>query len=220
MWPVTDPTTLMDSLEYIVYIVDDDESVCEALCELFTSLGVRSVAFGSVADYVSHPKPDLPACLILSVELPDINGLEFQRALRDTDDPPIILITGHGDIPSSVRALKDGAVDFLPKPFSQEDLLAAVTTGLDWDRKAWVDRIERVRLQQRYALLTPRESEVPLVVSGRLNKQAAAALGISEATLSKSPGSRLMKKMAAESFADLGRMAGRLDIALEPRKQQ
>jgi len=206
--------------DYIVYVVDDDVRMCEALRELFASLDVASVAFGSVAEYVEYPKPDLPACLLLDVELPAINGLDFQRQLRDLDHPPIVFITGHGDIPSSVRAIKDGAVDFLVKPFSQHDLMAAIDAAIARDRRGRLERAERDRLQQRYASLTPRESQVlPLIVSGFLNKQAAAELGISEVTL-QIHRSRIMQKMAAESFADLVRMAGQLNIALERRRQQ
>jgi FixJ family two-component response regulator len=210
----------MGSEDYTVYVVDDDVRMCEALRELFTSLGVASVTFGSVAEYVGYQKPDLPACLILDVELPDISGLEFQRQLRDVYHPPIVFITGHGDIPSSVRAIKAGAVDFLAKPFSQPDLMAAVDAAIARDRQARLERAERARLQQRYSSLTPRESQVlPLIVSGLLNKQAAAELGISEVTL-QIHRSRIMQKMAADSFADLVRMAGQLNIALERRKQQ
>jgi FixJ family two-component response regulator len=206
--------------DYAVYVVDDDVRMCEALRELFTSLGVASVTFGSVAEYVAYQKPDLPACLILDVELPDISGLDFQRQLGDTYHPPIVFITGHGDIPSSVRAIKAGAVDFLAKPFSQPDLMAAVDAAITRDRHARLERAERARLQQRYSSLTPRESQVlPLIVSGLLNKQAAAELGISEVTL-QIHRSRIMQKMAADSFADLVRMAGQLNIALERRKQQ
>jgi FixJ family two-component response regulator len=194
--------------------------MCEALRELFTSLGVASVTFGSVAEYVAYQKPDLPACLILDVELPDISGLDFQRQLGDAYHPPIVFITGHGDIPSSVRAIKAGAVDFLAKPFSQPDLMAAVDAAIVRDRHARLERAERARLRQRYSSLTPRESEVlPLIVSGLLNKQAAAELGISAVTL-QIHRSRIMQKMAADSFADLVRMAGQLNIALERRKQQ
>jgi FixJ family two-component response regulator len=210
----------MGSEDYTVYVVDDDVRMCEALRELFTSLGVASVTFGSVAEYVAYQKPDLPACLILDVELPDISGLDFQRQLGDAYHPPIVFITGHGDIPSSVRAIKAGAVDFLAKPFSQPDLMAAVDAAITGDRRARLERAERARLQQRYSSLTPRESQVlPLIVSGLLNKQAAAELGISEVTL-QIHRSRIMQKMAADSFADLVRMAGQLNIALERRKQQ
>ena len=210
----------MGSEDHTVYVVDDDVRMCEALRELFTSLGVTSVTFGSVAEYVAYQKPDLPSCLILDVELPDISGLDFQRQLGDAYHPPIVFITGHGDIPSSVRAIKAGAVDFLAKPFSQPDLMAAVDAAITRDRHARLERAERARLQQRYSSITPRESQVlPLIVSGLLNKQAAAELGISEVTL-QIHRSRIMQKMAADSFADLVRMAGQLNIALERRKQQ
>jgi FixJ family two-component response regulator len=210
----------MGSADHTVYVVDDDVRMCEALRELFTSLGMASVTFGSVAEYVAYQKPDLPSCLILDVELPDISGLDFQRQLGDAYHPPIVFITGHGDIPSSVRAIKAGAVDFLAKPFSQPDLMAAVDAAIVRDRHARLERAERARLQQRYSSLTPRESQVlPLIVSGLLNKQAAAELGISEVTL-QIHRSRIMRKMAADSFADLVRMAGQLNVALERRKQQ
>jgi FixJ family two-component response regulator len=200
--------------------VDDDVRIREAMQELFTSLDVPSATFGSVAEYVAYPKPDLPACLVLDVELPDINGLDFQRQLRDAYHPPIVFITGYGDIPSSVRAIKDGAVDFLAKPFSEQDLMAAIETAVARDRHARLERAERARLEQRYASLTPRESQVlPLIVSGLLNKQSAAELGISEVTL-QIHRSRIMQKMAAESFADLVRLAAQLNIGLGRWKQQ
>jgi FixJ family two-component response regulator len=210
----------MGSQDYVIYVVDDDVRMREALTELFTSRGVPSVAFGSVAEYVAYAKPDLPACLILDIELPGINGLDFQRQLGDADHPPIVFITGHGDIPSSVRAIKDGAVDFLVKPFSDHHLTAAIDAAIVRDRHTRLENAERARLQQRYSSLTPRESQVlPLIVSGLLNKQAAVQLGISEVTLQVHR-SRIMQKMAAESFADLVRMAGQLNIALLHRKQQ
>ena len=210
----------MGSQDSMVYVVDDDVRMCEALRELFTSLEVPSATFGSVAEYVAYPKPDVPACLILDVELPDINGLDFQRQLGDAYHPPIVFITGHGDIPSSVRAIKSGAVDFLAKPFSQPDLMAAVDAAITRDQQARRERAERAQLQLRYSLLTPRESQVlPLIVSGLLNKQAAGELGISEVTL-QIHRSRIMHKMAADSFADLVRMAGQLNIAFGRRMQQ
>ena len=170
--------------DHIVFIVDDDDRIREALSELLLSHGLCAEAFGSAGDYISAEKPDAPACLILDVELPDINGLELQRQIAEGDHPPIVFITGHGDIPSSVRAIKRGAVDFLTKPFSDVDLLAAIRTGLDQDRKTRSGRADLGALRQRYLELTPREREVlPLVVSGLLNKQAAAELGISEVTL-------------------------------------
>jgi FixJ family two-component response regulator len=214
------PRIPIGTQDSIVYVVDDDVRIREAMQELFTSLDVPSATFGSVAEYVAYPKPDLPACLVLDVELPDINGLDFQRQLRDAYHPPIVFITGYGDIPSSVRAIKDGAVDFLAKPFSEQDLMAAIETAVARDRHARLERAERARLEQRYASLTPRESQVlPLIVSGLLNKQSAAELGISEVTL-QIHRSRIMQKMAAESFADLVRLAAQLNIGLGRWKQQ
>jgi FixJ family two-component response regulator len=210
----------MSSADYVVYVVDDDVRMCEALGELFIALDVPSIAFGSAAAYVGYSKPDRPACLLLDVELPDINGLDFQRQLRDAYHPPIVFITGHGDIPSSVRAIKDGAVDFLIKPFSRPDLMAAIDAAVARDRQARVERANSAQLRRRFGSLTPRESQVlPLIVSGLLNKQAAAELGISEVTL-QIHRSRIMQKMAAASFADLVRMAAQLNIALAPRAQQ
>lgn len=208
----------MSTPDRIVYVVDDDERVCEALRELLSAVGVPAVTFGCAADYLRYAKPDLPACLILDIELPDVNGLEFQRQLEAAYHPPIVFITGHGDIPSSVRAMKGGAVDFLPKPFSRKDLVDAVNKAIDEDRRTRLQRAERARLQERYRTLTPREAEVmPLVVSGLLNKQAAAELGISEVTL-EIHRRRIMQKMSAASFADLVRMAGQLNVGpKEPR---
>ena len=210
----------MGSQDYIVYVIDDDIRMREALRELFASHDILSVTFGSVVEYVEYVKPDLPGCLILDVELPDINGLDFQRQLLNANHPPIVFITGHGDIPSTVRAIKDGAVDFLAKPFSQQNLMAAVDAAVVRDRHARQERVDGALLHQRYASLTKRESQVlPLIVGGLLNKQAAAELGISEVTL-QIHRSRIMQKMAAESFADLVRMAGRLNIELKRTKPQ
>jgi FixJ family two-component response regulator len=198
----------------IVFIVDDDDRMREALGELLTSHGLRSEAFGSAGDYIGAAKPEVPACLLLDVELPDINGLELQRQIAIGDHPPIIFITGHGDIPSSVQAIKHGAVDFLTKPFSDVDLLAAIDAALAQDRERRLERAELGALKQRYRELTPREREVlPLVVSGLLNKQAAAQLGISEVTLQLHRRS-VMQKMAAASLADLVRIAERLEIPI------
>src|SRR6266852_2712625 len=148
----------MSPVDYIVYVVADDVRVREALRELFTSLAVPSAAFGSASEYVAHPKRDVPACLILDVELPDINGLDFQRQVRDAYHPPIVFITGHGDIPSSVRAIKEGAVDFLATPFSDRDLMAPIAAALARDRKMRPEIAERARLQERYSSPTPRAS--------------------------------------------------------------
>jgi FixJ family two-component response regulator len=203
---------MMTGGEHIVFIVDDDARIREALSELLESHGLRAIAFGSAGDYVRADKPDVPACVILDVELPDINGLDLQKQIVDGDHSPIVFITGHGDIPSSVRAIKHGAVDFLTKPFSDDDLMRAVEAGLEQDRQARLARAEVSALRQRYAALTPRERDVlPLVVSGLLNKQAAAALGISEVTL-QIHRRNVMQKMAAASLADLVRMAEKLQI--------
>jgi PAS domain S-box-containing protein len=198
-----------------VFTVDDDEALREALGELLAANGVRSTPFSSAGDYIGSSKPDLPACLILDVELPDINGLELQGQIAQADHPPIVFITGHGDIPSSVRAIKHGAVDFLTKPFSDTTLLAAIRTAIAQDRENRAKRAELSLLQQRYHELSPREREVlPLVVSGLLNKQAAAELGISEVTL-QIHRRNVMQKMAASSLADLVRIAERLGVPIQ-----
>ena len=204
----------MNQREEIVFVVDDDPRVREAIGELLESLGWRAETFAAAADYVAYAKPDLPACLILDVELPDINGLDLQRQIAEDDHPPIVFITGHGDIPSSVRAIKRGAVDFLTKPFSDSDLQAAIQAAIAQDRERRSERVELGVLRQRYLDLTPRERDVlPLVVSGLLNKQAAAELGISEVTL-QIHRRNVMQKMAAASLPDLVRIAERLRIPI------
>jgi FixJ family two-component response regulator len=204
----------MTTDDHVVFIVDDDERIREALSELLDSYGMRAIAFGSAGDYVSAGKPDLPACLVLDIELPDINGLDLQRQIGESDHPPIVFITGHGDIPSSVRAIKHGAVDFLTKPFSDADLMAAVHAAITQDREKRSERADLGILRRRYVELTPREREVlPLVVSGLLNKQAAAELGISEVTL-QIHRRNVMQKMAAASLADLVRIAEKLEIPI------
>ena len=204
----------MTANDHLVFIVDDDARIREALGELLESHGMRALAFASAGDYVGADKPDLPACLILDVELPDINGLELQGQIADGNHPPIVFITGHGDIPSSVRAIKHGAVDFLTKPFSDADLMAAIAAAVARDREERLARTELATLRNRYRELTPREREVlPLVVSGLLNKQAAAELGISEVTL-QIHRRNVMQKMAAASLADLVRIAERLEIPI------
>ena len=198
----------------VVFVVDDDERIREALGELLASHDMRAITFGSAGDYERADKPDVPSCLILDVELPDINGLDLQRQIAEAEHPPIVFITGHGDIPSSVRAIKGGAVDFLTKPFSDADLMIAVEAAIAQDREARSARAELGMLRRRYLDLTPREREVlPLVVSGLLNKQAAAELKISEVML-QIHRRNVMQKMAAASLADLVRMAERLDIPL------
>src|SRR6185369_13609525 len=180
--------------------------------ELLETHGIHTIAFGSAGEYVGGKKPDVPACLILDVELPDINGLELQGQIAEGNHPPIVFITGHGDIPSSVRAIKHGAVDFLTKPFSDADLMAAIDAAIARDRDERSTRAELAVLRKLYHELTPREREVlPLVVSGLLNKQAAAELGISEVTL-QIHRRNVMQKMAAASLADLVRIAEKLEI--------
>jgi len=200
--------------DHIVFIVDDDRRICEALSELLASFDMHAVTFGSAAEYIAYLKPDLPACLILDVELPDINGLDLQSQTAQGNRPQIVFITGRGDIPTSVRAMKAGAVDFLTKPFSETDVMRAVHAAIALDRDARRKRAELAELNQRLASLTPREREVlPLVVSGLLNKQAAAELGISEVTVQIHRG-KVMQKMGAGSLAELVRMAGMLEIPM------
>ena len=207
--------------DHIVFVVDDDQRIRESLIELLASFEMHACAFGSAAEYMAHLKPDVPACLILDVELPDMNGLELQSQMARGNNPHIVFITGHGDIPSSVRAIKAGAVDFLQKPFKQEDLMRAIESALTQNREARRKGAELAELQQRLSLLSPRELDVfPLVVSGLLNKQAAAELEISEVTFQIHRGN-VMKKMRAGSLADLVRMAGVLEIPLaRPRPLQ
>ena len=203
-----DPSTA----DHLVLIVDDDYRVREALQELLASATLYAVAFRTAAEYLAYPRPEVPSCLILDVELPDINGLDLQRKLGDGYHPPIIFLTGHGDIPSSVRAIKAGALDFLTKPFSEAALLKLVHAAIAQDRKRRFCQAHLQHLRGRFESLTPREREVlPLVVSGLLNKQAAAHLGISEVTL-QIHRANVMRKMEADSLADLVRMAGSLDI--------
>src|SRR5258708_5495337 len=166
------------------------------------------------ADFIGAAKPDVPACLLLDLELPDINGLDLQARIASANHPHIVFITGHADVPSSVRAFKAGAVDFLTKPFSESELLNAIDAAIARDRDARVKRVELAALQRRMSGLTPREREVfPLVASGLLNKQAAAALRISETTLQIHRG-KIMHKMEAEYLADLVRMAAALGIPI------
>lgn len=205
----------MNHDDSIVFVVDDDYRVREALSSLIASVGLRVAAYGSAAEFMQAEKPDAPACLVLDLQLPGPSGLELQRELAEGSGPPIIFITGHGDIPSSVRAMKAGAIEFLPKPFGDLELLAAIDAALALDRKGRRERAEVAELQKHYALLTPREREVlPFVVAGLANKQTAAELGTSEITIGVHRG-QIMRKMGARSLAELVRMADRLVLARE-----
>jgi FixJ family two-component response regulator len=207
----------MKEPDHIVFIVDDDPRVCDALCDLLSALEMHAVTFGSAAEYIASPKPDLPGCLLLDVDLPDVNGLAFQSQIKNERHPPIVFITGHGDVPSSVRAIKGGAVDFLMKPLDQRALMQAIHSAIELDRNSRRERTDLMQLRRSLSELTPREREVlPLVVSGLLNKQAAAELGISEVTL-QIHRSRVMRKMGADSVAALVRMAAALGIPLPTR---
>jgi len=196
----------------LVIIVDDDFRVRESISDLLASRNLASIAFKSAAEYLGFGNPDVPSCLVLDLSLPDIDGLELQSTIAPVQHPPIVFISGHGDIPSSVRAMKAGAIDFLTKPVNEKDLLQAIDSALNRDRESRHNRAELAELEGRYAALTPREREVlPLVVSGLLNKQAAAELGISQVTF-QIHRSNVMHKMKARSVAELVRMAERLNI--------
>ena len=196
----------------IVFVVDDDYRVREALSSLISSVGLRVAVFNSAAEFLESEKPDAPACLVLDLQLPGTSGLELQQQLVNGDGPPIIFISGHGDIPSSVRAMKAGAVEFLTKPFSDEILLNAIRNALVRS-KALLDRSTEYRtLKARYSCLTAREREVmALGVVGMPNKQVGSELGISEITVKAHRGS-MMRKMKAESLAELVSIATRLRL--------
>ncbi|HWE23447.1 MAG TPA: response regulator transcription factor [Myxococcales bacterium] len=197
--------------EPTVYLVDDDAGVRRAAKGLIESVGLRVEAFASAREFLEFARPDAPGCLILDVRLPGVSGLDLQRELEKKDDPlPIIFITAHGDIPMTVQAMKAGAVEFLSKPFRDQQLLDAIAQAIDRDRLARKDRREVAELQRRYDSLTPREREVmTFVVKGLLNKQVGAELGMSETTVKLHRG-QVMQKMKADSLADLVRMSERL----------
>jgi len=195
----------------MVFVIDDDESIREALNSLIRSVGLNVATFASAQEFLQSKRPDVPACLILDVRMPGLSGLDLQRDLAEANiHIPIIFITGHGDIPMSVRAMKAGAVEFLTKPFRDQDLLDAIQQALERDRRARSQQADSAELRNRYQSLTPRESEVfGLVVKGLLNKQIALQLGTSEITI-KLHRRQVMEKMDAASLADLVRMAERL----------
>jgi FixJ family two-component response regulator len=203
-----------------VFVVDDDSSLRRAIKRLVESVGVQVEVFGSAHEFLQAKRPDAPSCLVLDIRLPGISGLQFQRELAYANiHTPIIFITAHGDIPMTVRAMKAGAVEFLPKPFRDQDLLDAIQQALQRDNTRRVKEAEVVKLRERYESLTSREREVlPLVVSGLLNKQIAGEIGTSESTV-KVHRSQLMRKMGAESLAELVRMAEKLRDSSTDRKR-
>jgi FixJ family two-component response regulator len=197
----------------IVFVVDDDASIRDALKSLIRSVGLRVELFSAPREFLQSKHPDAPSCLVLDVRLPGESGLDLQRELAEAGiQIPIIFITGHGDIPMSVRAMKAGAVEFLTKPFRDQDLLDGIQVGLERDRRRRQRQAETATIRERFESLTPREREVlPLVVSGLLNKQVAAEIGTTEATV-KVHRSQLMKKMGADSLPELVRMAEKIGV--------
>jgi FixJ family two-component response regulator len=197
----------------VVFVVDDDEPMRRSLENLIRSVGLRVEAFATAQEFLRGKRPDVPGCLVLDVRLPGLSGLDLQKRMAEANSEiPIIFITGHGDIPMTVQAIKAGAVEFLTKPFRDQDLLDAIHQALERDRHARKQRAKVEELRSRYRSLTPREREViALVVAGLLNKQIAGELGTSEAAV-KVHRQHVMEKMGADSLADLVRLADRLGI--------
>jgi FixJ family two-component response regulator len=204
----------MTTQSAIVYVVDDDQLVCKATARLLKSVGMQVRTFTSAREFLDAPRDDRPGCLLVDVRMPGLSGLDLQQALRDENvDLPVVFMTGHGDIPMSVRAMKAGAVDFLPKPVNDQDLLDAVGQALDRSVQLRRTHQELAAVRQRIESLSPREREVmELVVAGKLTKQIARRLGIAEPTV-KTHRRNVMEKMAAESIAELSRMAEKVGFA-------
>ena len=202
------------NIESLVFVIDDDEAVRDSLKSLLRSVGLKVEAFGSAAEFLAIKPPNVPSCLVLDVRLPGVSGLDFQDELAKADiQVPIIFITGHGDIPMTVKAMKAGAVEFLPKPFRDQDLLDAVWVGIDRDRVRRESDSSTSKLRTSFESLTAREQQViALVTSGLMNKQIAAEIGVSEITVKVHRGN-VMRKMQAKSLAELVRMADRLGVA-------
>ena len=200
----------MATAKPIVFVVDDDVWVRESLESLIQDEGWQPETFASAQEFLDHPRPFTPSCLVLDFSLPGLNGLELQKRVAERADMPVIFITGHGDVPMSVGAMKAGAVEFLTKPFNDKVLLMAVRQALERSRVALAREVEMQELRDHYASLTPRERDVmKLVVSGLLNKQVAGELGIAESTVKAHRG-QVMQKMRANSVADLVKMTARL----------